>query len=210
MATIAPVSDYTRVSDDAAILCRRRDFPRAINILQRRDPDRRRWRMAFRTVAVTGDRALDGARRRWFEAAIHEVVTGLDDKRLRSELVLDAASCDASLAFPEILPSWNGRELWRLADSVQLPMQYIVKVTRLPQSLAEKINTARVVIDCRRTSDAHRAVALELDATLPPDAFLSEARGAAGESLLATLSSIRAQQDAARRWRELAHRLSGL
>lgn len=210
MTTLAPVADYTRVSDDAAILCRRKDFPRAINVLQRRDPDRRRWRMAFRTVAVTADRALDGARRNWFEGAIREVVTGLEDKRLRSELVIDAATCDASLVFPDVLPSWNGRELWRLAESVHLPMEYLVRVTKLPRSLSEQIHTARVVVDCRRTADAHRAAALELDAALPPDAFLAEAKGQASVATCATLAAVRAQQDAARRWRELALRLTGM
>ena len=55
--------DYTRVSDDAAILCKRRDLPRAVNVLQRRESDRQRWRLAFRYVTVTADRTLSGSRR---------------------------------------------------------------------------------------------------------------------------------------------------
>jgi hypothetical protein len=201
------VVDYTRISDDAAILCRRRDFPRAVNVLQRRDPDRRRWRQAFRSLAVAGDRGLEGSRRRWFEGAIQELVLGVPDTTLRRELALDAVEYDTTWDFAEALPCWSARDLWNLAESVQLPMSYLAQVTTLPRSIRETIHTARVVVDCRRTAEAHRALALELSQSLSPTAMIEEARGSADARTLEALAGVRSQQDAARRWRELGHRL---
>ena len=201
------VADYTRISDDAAILCRRRDFPRAVNVLQRRAPDRRRWRQAFRSLAVAGDRGLEGTRRRWFEGAIQELVLGVPDGGLRTELALDAAEYDTTWDLAEALPCWSARDLWNLAESVQLPMSYLAQVTTLPRSIRETIHTARVVVDCRRTAEAHRSLALELSQNLSPTAMIDEVRGHADAATLSTLGEVRSQQDAARRWRELAHRL---
>lgn len=203
------MQDYTRVSDDAAILCRRRDFPRAINVLQRRDPDRRRWRLAFKSVCVTGDRTLDGARRQWFVGALSELVHGIDDSRLQGELALDAVSHQTTFRFVDALPKWTARDLWNHAESVYLPMEYITRVTPLPKLISAPIDTARVVVDCRRTAEAHRNLALELGGRLPTTAVIDEARGVASEESVRLLQEIRAQQDAARRWRELAHRLFG-
>ncbi len=203
------VVDYTRVSDDAAILCRRKDFPRAMNVLQRRDPDRRRWRQAFRAVAVAGDRGLDGMRRRWFEGAITELVTGVNDRTLKRELALDAVDCQTAWNLGEALPTWSARDLWGHAETVQLPMAYLAQVTRLPKNIRENIETARVVLDCRRTAEAHRRIALELSGNLAPTAMIEEVRGCADDATLAALQDIRGQQEAARRWRELAHLLLG-
>jgi len=201
------VADYTRVSDDAAILCRRRDFPRAVNVLQRRSPDRRRWRQAFRTVAVTADRALEGNRRQWLESALREVVTGMDDRRLAHELCIDAAACDAVLDLGDVLPAWSARDLWRFADAVVLPMEYLAQVTALPRSIDARIDTARVVLDCRRTADAHRRVALELSAGIAPGVLLEDAAPSLDRALAARAGQVRAQEDAARRWRDLSQRL---
>ncbi|MBL8602789.1 MAG: hypothetical protein JNK72_12775 [Myxococcales bacterium] len=202
------VMDYTRVSDDAAILCRRRDFPRAVNVLQRRSPDRRRWRQAFRTVAVTADRnALDPKRRGWVEGALREVVSGVRDKGLQGELVLDAAAYNTQLELGEFIPRWTARELWRQADAVALPMEYLKQVTTLPTSIDAPIHAARVIVDCRRTADAHRALAVELTAALDPRALVDEYLPSLDRATLSRLEAMRAQQDAARRWRELAQRL---
>ncbi len=207
MTTDRPVPDYTRVSDDASILCRRRDFPRAVNVLQRRDPDRRRWRLAFHTVMTTGGQMLDGGRRAWFEGALREVVGYVPDARLRGELVLDARASESSLDLGGILPTWTARQLWRMADDTDLPMEYIVSVTTLPPSINAPIDTARVILDCRRTAVAHRALAGELNATLSPLAAVFEASGRLDDSARRTLAEVRAQADAAKRWRTLAERL---
>lgn len=201
------VVDYTRVSDDAAILCKRRDFPRAVNVLQRRAPDRRRWRAAFRTVSSAADKTLDGPRRNWFEAALREVVSGVGDRGLQGELALDVAAADGRFDLGEVLPRWSARDLWRIADAVYLPMEYLTRVTHLPRSIDASIDTARVVVDFRRTAEAHRSLALELGAAVPATAYIEEASGNCSEGLLRTIEEVRAQQDAARRWRELAHRL---
>ncbi len=156
MTTSRIVIEYTRVSDDAAILCRRKDFPRAVNVLQRRDPDRRRWRLAFRTVAWSGDQGVEGARRNWLEAALKEVVGGVQDRRLRGELAIDAAELGTAWDVGQVLPAYTARDLWRLAEKVDLPMQYLSMVTPLPKSIQAPIQTARVIADCRRTSEAHR------------------------------------------------------
>ena len=55
--------------------------------------------------------------------------------------------------------------------------------------------------------EAHRSLALELSQNLSPTAMIDEVRGHADASTLSTLGEVRSQQDAARRWRELAHRL---
>lgn len=199
--------DYTRITDDASILCRRRDFPRAVNVLQRRAPDRRRWRHAFRHVVTAGDQVLDGARRQWFEAALRELVSHVPDRRLAGELVIDASALDARVDLGPVLPLWTARDLWSHADAVELPMEYLARVTALPRSIRAPIDTARVIHDCRRTAEAHRACANEIGATLPSSAVIDEARGALDHASLAALSELRSHQDAARRWRELAHRL---
>ncbi len=201
------VIDYTRVSDDAAILCKRRDFPRAVNVLQRRSPDRRRWRAAFRTVSFAGDKTLDGLRRHWFESALRELVTGVGDRGLQGELALDVAAADGRLDLGEVLPRWSARDLWRIADAVYLPMEYLVQVTRLPRSIDASIDTARVVVDCRRTSEAHRALAVARGASVPAAAYLDGASSRMPEAVMQAVGEVRSQQDAARRWRELAHRL---
>jgi hypothetical protein len=209
MTTSRIVLDYTRVSDDAAILCRRKDFPRAVNVLQRRSPDRRRWRLAFRQVVYTGDRAVEGARRSWLEAAVREVVHGVGDRRLKGELVLDAAELNTRWTIDGVLPAWSARDLWNLAESVDLPMEYVSMVTELPKNIAAPIATARVVLDCRRTSEAHRELAMKIGAEVPVTAVIDEVRGCLDERVAARLTEMRSHQEAARRWRELAHRLFG-
>ncbi len=209
MTTTRIVLDYTRVSDDAAILCRRKDFPRAVNVLQRRDPDKRRWRLAFRTVAWSGDRGVDGARRQWLEAALREVVQGVNDRRLRGELAIDAAELGTRWDMGPVLPTYSARDLWNLAERVDLPMQYLAMVTELPRAIHAPIHTARVIADCRRTSEAHRAAALKLAADVPTSAVIDEVRGTLDARVAQKLADMRGQQEAARRWRELAHRLLG-
>ena len=197
--------DYTRVSDDTAILCRRRDFPRAVNILERRSPDHRRWRQAFQRVVVTADRLLEGPRRRWMEGALQEVVTFVPDRSLRTEIVLDAREHDTRIDLGEVLPRWSARDLWKIADSVELPMEYLATVTSLPRAIDAPIDTARVVLDCRQTSSAHRNLARQIATTLPtlPLPHELDALG------LQRLYALRGQQDAADRWRLLSQRLLG-
>lgn len=209
MTTSRIVLDYTRVSDDAAILCRRKDFPRAMNVLQRRAPDRRRWRMAFRTVALSGDVGAEGARRNWLGAAIREVVHGVNDRRLRAELAIDAAELGTRWELDGVLPAWSARDLWTLAERVDIPMQFVQMVTPLPKVISAPIQTARVVADCRRTSEAHRKAALDLGALVPTTAVIEEVRGSLDERVAAKLAEMRGHQEAARRWRELAHSLVG-
>ena len=143
----------------------------------------------------------------WAALAIVGLEMMLSDGGLRTELALDAVEYDTSWDFAEALPCWSARDLWNLAESVQLPMSYLAQVTTLPRSIRETIHTARVVVDCRRTAEAHRSLALELSQNLSPTAMIDEVRGHADASTLSTLGEVRSQQDAARRWRELAHRL---
>ncbi len=199
--------DYTRITDDAGILCRRRDFPRAVNVLQRRAPDPRRWRSAFRKVAASGDQVLEGARRQWFEAAMRELVAHLPDRRLAGELAIDAAGVGAQFDLGPVLPLWTARDLWHHAERLELPMDWVAQVTPLPRTIRAPIQTARVVHDCRRTAEAHRLRAHELAAQIPAAAIIEEARGDADAATRAALDDLRAHQDSARRWRELAHRL---
>src|SRR5688572_21800943 len=91
--------DYTRVTEDTLVLCRRTDFPRALNVLARREPDHRRWRAALRGVAGAAGRALWGARRHWVGGALREVLSVVDLPWLKRELVLDVhAAGGADLA----------------------------------------------------------------------------------------------------------------
>lgn len=199
--------DYTRITDDALILCRRRDFPRAVNVLQRRSPDTRRWRSAFRSVITAGDQGLDGARRQWFEAALRELVAHVPDRRLAGELAIDAAGAGTHVDLGPVLPLWTARDLWRHADTLELPMSWLAQVTSLPRSIRAPIDTARVVFDCRRTAEAHRGCAHELASVLPATAIIEEASGRVDRPTQEALDALRAHQDSARRWRELAHRL---
>jgi hypothetical protein len=204
-----PLGDYTRVSDEAAILCRRRDFPRAVNVLQRRAAERRRWRHAFRLVTVLGDRALDGSRRVWMEGALRDVVAQVRDLRLQRELVVEARAAQVRFDLGAPLPAWTARTLWHLADTLEIPMQYITRVTALPPTLQAPVDTAQVVVDFRRTAEAHRALAAQLGATLPPWALFQEAKGALDPALQQRLNTVRVQHEASRRWRDFAGRLLG-
>lgn len=199
-----PGLDYTRVSDDAAILCRRNDFPRAINVLQRRRPDHRRWRQAFQRVAVTSAHRLDGARRNWMTGAIRELVTNVPYPWLQRELAIDLHAAAPDFTVDGVLPVWTARQLWHEAEAVGLPMAYIAAVTTLPRSIDDPIDTAQVVLDCRRTAFAHRDQALELAARAGNQGLLSETLPM--DQMLLRLQ-IEAQRDAAERWRTLARRL---
>ena len=80
-------------------------------------------------------------------------------------------------------------------------------VTALPKAIQAPIHTARVIADCRRTAEAHRTLALKLGADVPTTAVIDEVRGVLSSDVALRLAEMRGQQEAARRWRELAHRL---
>jgi hypothetical protein len=185
-----PRLEYTRVSEDASILCRRQDFPRAVNVLQRRKPEHQRWRLAFRQIASSAARALDGSKRHWATAAVREIVSEVVEQPwLRCELALDLHTAAPDFGAGEILPEWTARDLWRLADAEDLPMEYIVQVAQLPRSIDAVIDTAQLVLDCRRTASAHRRAA----------------SNALGD--LRLRMDVSAHRDAADRWQRLGQRL---
>ncbi|MDP3273801.1 MAG: hypothetical protein Q8Q09_01305 [Deltaproteobacteria bacterium] len=194
-----PLTEYTRVSDDAAILVKRQDYPRALNVLQRRSPDERRWRWAFRRVSHS-TKALAGQRQDWMSAGLSELVSGMNDRGLKQELALDFRSLTDRSLSGVALPDFTARELWRIADHFGLPMEYLTHITALPSTIDAPIDTARVVIDCRSTAEAHREEARRLVAELPPTEALP---------MLGQLARVAAdaQRDAAARWRALAQRL---
>jgi hypothetical protein len=199
-ATTTPLVDYTRISDDAAILLKRQDFPRALNVLQRRAPDPRRWRWAFRRVSQHAEHSLDGARQRWMRSGLEELVTAIDEEPLKRELAVDFRIATGVDPVGDILPKLTARELWRIADGFGLPMEYLSHVTALPRHIDEPIDTARVIVDCRATAQSHRDEARRLvDGIAPTDAV----------PLADQLSRVAAdaQRDAAARWRALAQRL---
>jgi hypothetical protein len=199
-ATTTPLVDYTRISDDAAILLKRQDFPRALNVLQRRAPDPRRWRWAFRRVSQHSESQLEGARQRWIRGGLDELVSGVDDGALQRELAVDFRIATGVDATGDLLPKYTARELWRMADGFGLPMEYIAHVTALPQHIDAPIDTARVVVDCRTTANAHRDEARRLvEGIAPTDAVPLQDQ-------LARVAAD-AQRDAAARWRALAQRL---
>jgi hypothetical protein len=199
----SPGLDYTRVSDDTAILCRRQDFPRAVNVLQRRAPDHRRWRYAFQRVAATSSHALVGARRAWMSAAFRDVVAAVAHPWLQRELAIDLSAAAPDFSVEGVLPTWTARGLWREADAVGLPMAYVAQVTSLPRGIDGALDTARVVLDFRRTALAHRDCAIELASRMP--------HGGPGDALpmdqMLLRLQIESQRDAAERWRALARRL---
>ena len=86
-------------------------------------------------------------------------------------------------------------------------MQYLTMVTDLPRTISAPIDTARVIADCRKTSEAHRQLAVAASAQVPASAVIEEARGTLGAAAAERLHAWRGQQEASRRWRELAHRL---
>ncbi len=199
-ATTTPLAEYTRISDDAAILLRRQDFPRALNVLQRRAPDPRRWRWAFRKVSQSSSFQLEGAKQQWMKSGLDELVTGVHDDPLKRELALDYRIATGTDASGFILPVYTARELWRLADGFGLPMEYLSHVTALPRHIDEPVDTARVIIDFRETANAHREEAKRLVQGIAP----SDAVPLADQ--LARVAAD-AQRDASARWRALAQRL---
>lgn len=196
--------DYTRVSEDTAVLCRRADFPRAVNLLQRRAPDHRRWRQALRGVAGTAGRALDGMRRNWMGGALREVLAGVTAPWLQRELILDVhAAGGGDLAPGELLPVWTARGVWHAAEAAGVPMAYVAQVTVLPRAIDAPVDTAQLVTDFRCTARAHREHAAELASRLPmrgPTCALPM------DEMLVQLQ-VDSQRDAAERWRALAQRL---
>ena len=199
-ATTTPLADYTRISDDAAILLRRQDFPRALNVLQRRVPDARRWRWAFRKVSQHSTQHLDGAKQSWIRAGLNELVTGVGEDALKRELALDYRVMTGMDAAGHILPKYTARELWRIAENFGLPMEYLSHVTLLPSHIDAAVDTARVIIDCRDTAHAHREEAKRLVAGIAPSDTVPLA------DQLARVAAD-AQRDASARWQALAQRL---
>jgi hypothetical protein len=197
-----PGHDYTRVSEDTAILCRRQDFPRAMNVLQRRPPDHRRWRVGLRNVATSAGRVLQGSRRWWLGGAIRELVSEVPNPWLQRELAVDLFATGTGFEPPDLLPHWTARDVWGLADGVGLPMEYVAQVTALPGYIDARVETARLVLDFRRTALAHHEHARRLAAATTKD--LTEVRGYAP---WAARVEIDAQRDAAERWRALAMHL---
>jgi hypothetical protein len=196
-----PGLEYTRISEDAAILCRRHDFPRAMNVLQRRLPDHRRWRHALRGIAHHSVNALDGARLTWMSGAIRDLLFGsVDSPWLRNEIAVDLHAVAGGFAADGILPEWTARSLWRTADDAGIPMAYIAQVTPLPRAIDDALDTAQVVTDFRRTALAHRQCALELAQTVPTR-VMTDALPC--DEMLVQLQ-IESQRDAAARWRALA------
>jgi len=199
-AMSAPMADYTRISDDAAILLRRQDFPRALNVLQRRAPDGRRWRWAFRKVSHCSSYQLDGAKRRWMHAGLDELLTSVREESLKRELAIDFRLATGTNASGHILPVYTARDLWRIAESFGLPMEYLAHVTTLPKYIDEEVDTAQVIIDCRATANAHREEARRLVQGIAPSDCVPLA------DQLARVAAD-AQHDAAARWQALAQRL---
>jgi hypothetical protein len=196
--------DYTRVSEASAILCMRDDFPRALNVLQRRTPDHRRWRIAFRGVTRRAVGSLEGARRHWMIDAVRDLVTQPTmHPWLRAELAVDLHG-SGDFEVPGALPEWTAREVWSLADREGLPMQYVSHVTTLPRRIDDTVDTARLVIDFRQTAMAHRRAAIDLQASLDARAQTQDAIPL--DDMLVRLQ-IEAQRDAAERWRGLSRRL---
>jgi hypothetical protein len=196
--------DYTRVSEASAILCMREDFPRALNVLQRRMPDHRRWRLAFRGVTRRAVGSLGGARRQWMIDAVRDLVTqDAMHPWLRAELAVDLHG-SGDFEVQGLLPEWTAREVWSLADSEGLPMQYVSQVTALPRRIDDAVDTARLVIDFRQTAMAHRNAAIDLQSTLNTRAQTEDALPL--DDMLLRLQ-IDSQRDAAERWRGLSRRL---
>lgn len=199
-ATSSPIADYTRISDDAAILLKRQDFPKALNVLQRRAPDARRWRWAFRKVSQSSEHQLIGSKQQWMRSGLEELVSAVGDDPLKRELALDYRIATGANPTGFILPMYTARELWRIAESFGLPMEYLSHVTLLPRHIDEAVDTARVIIDCRDTAQAHRDEARRLvEGIAPIDAVPLHDQ-------LARVAAD-AQRDAAARWRALAQRL---
>lgn len=196
--------EYTRVSEDTAILLLRNDFPRAVNVLQRRAPDLRRWRTGFRCLASRSNQNLEGTRRRWVEGALSELLDAVDQPWIRNELVYELHSVAPEFGGLAELPVWTARSLWRTAEEVGLPMEYLVRVTELPKRIDEPLQTARVIRDFRAVSQAHRRNARQLSVGLRAQASLEEALPM--EDMLQRVQ-VEAQTDAAERWRRLANRL---
>jgi hypothetical protein len=195
--------DQTRVTDDAAVHCWRQAFPRAVRVLENRAPDHRRWRFAFRAVSGTAARGLDGARRQWMAAAMRDLATHVvQDPWLRCELAVDVAGVP-DFAMPDVLPEWSARDVWSLADREGLPMSYVAAVTALPVRIDDIVDTARMIVDFRRTAVAHRSYARDLQASLTTPDVRDDAT--LDEHLVRF--QIDAQRDAADRWRALARRL---
>lgn len=195
------IGDYTRVSDDAAILVQRMDFPRALNVLQRRAPDHRRWRWAFRRVTSGVNVRLDQSRKRWMQSGLDEIVSNVEDRWLQRELAIDyrtGLGVDTELS---VLPRYTARDLWRIAEQYGLPMEYLAHVTELPRFIDAPIDTTRVVIDCRRTAEAHRDEARNLLAGIAPTETVPLA-----DQLQRIAAD--AQRDAEARWRALGQRLA--
>lgn len=196
--------EYTRVNEDASILCRRQDFPRALNILQRRAPDHRRWRAAFRGVAKNAVFALDGSRKQWMVEAVSDLVTQTHmHPWLRAELAVDLHG-SGGFELPGVLPEWTARDVWSLADREGLPMQYIKQVTSLPSSIDDRVDTAQLVVDFREVALAHQRTARALHDSL---SLRGQTEDAVPMDDMLVRLQIEGQRDASERWRGLSRRL---
>ena len=108
-----------------------------------------------------GARSARGSTRR--SAVVH----GVGDRRLRSELAIDAGDSGTRWDLNAVLPSWSARPLAPRRGRSTSRCNYVAMVTDLPRAISAPIDTARSPIRPPPHLRAHRQLALTASIDLP-------------------------------------------
>ncbi len=174
----------------------------AVRIVQKRQPDRLRWRSAVSKLTASAGRKRGRSRMR-IEEPVREVVFDLGDAFLRQEVVIDARRYNVDLDRGEVLPAHSMGDLRRFAYLVGADVRRIEEYVSLPEDFLAPIDTAACVLVGRAMANYHRRAAQRVWLDLPdPDGPMPMlqhhhymAKRAAGDA------------EQARRWQALAARL---
>lgn len=193
-----------RVTDEVVARSEQGDLPGAVEVVRRRRPDARRWRMAVGVVARRSIEVAHGFERHCAEEALREIVINVGDRALRRETVLDVRLQGLDIDRGDVLPRWRIGELRRLAYLLDLELDAVAAHVPLPDGFSQGIDTPGVVLTGRHLAGLHRHNA-ERQLRRLPDA-VKTARMSSHQAKI--LSTAQWASERARRWNTLAEHLA--
>jgi hypothetical protein len=159
----------SRVTDAVRYCARRDDRRSAIAYVEKRSPERFRWRHAMADLNGWAGQ-LRGKRREEIEAPVREMVLEVEDEPLKWEVVIDARARGVDLDRGELLTRRSLSDLRLFAWQLGVEIDPLRRHLRLPEDLFAPIDTAAVILVGRQLAHAHRSKARQLWLRIPdPD-----------------------------------------
>lgn len=148
---------------------RRGAWVNAVRVVRRRPPERLRWRTAV-AGCTQGAGQLRGYARMRVEEPVREMVLHLEDRTLRTEVVLDARRFGVDLDRGEVLRPRSLFDLSQLAFEAGVSAADIGRYTRLPTDPRAPVDVAAAIVVGRAYEKHHRLRAHRLWLSVPdPD-----------------------------------------